>query len=393
MPIPDMTGLPPFAQFQDMVDKMNTFVQQYNNLLLSLDSLNVVSLTADHIDAGTLNAGIVTVRADYDGGAFIEISANGIRINDGTRDTFKADTAGFITLVGALFQTIAGEYPRLEINSNSNLLTAYLDETNYIALDPNLTGKPAIRYKTPTIEGFMGSVSDFFWIHAIIGNLQLSSNGRLVIKAGAGFPVEFDSWDDIKNSLSGRTLQQDLDALSSSIPEGTYTVITYSGGVPTSGRSLEASDIPSGINAGKIGSGTVSNSEYATLDGVTGPIQTQLNGKADKSLAPINTPGLLGGWSNLGGTFEVAAYFKNGFDEVEFEGIISGGATAVETVLFNVDVAYRPLSTLVRVIATNNGTSIVMVSVQIRTNGDVVLTSVGGNAWLNLSDIKPYRTV
>ncbi len=42
-------------------------------------------------------------------------------------------------------------------------------------------------------------------------------------------------------------------------------------------RSLSASDIPSGIDATKIGSGTVSNTEFGYIDGVSAAIQTQLN--------------------------------------------------------------------------------------------------------------------
>lgn len=60
--------------------------------------------------------------------------------------------------------------------------------------------------------------------------------------------------------------------------------LIYSG--PSSGaaaapafRSLVVADIPSALDATKISAGTVSNSEFDTLDGVTSSIQTQLNGK------------------------------------------------------------------------------------------------------------------
>lgn len=41
--------------------------------------------------------------------------------------------------------------------------------------------------------------------------------------------------------------------------------------------------IAAGVDAAKIGSGVVSNAEFAFLDGVTAPIQTQLDGKIDES--------------------------------------------------------------------------------------------------------------
>ena len=47
--------------------------------------------------------------------------------------------------------------------------------------------------------------------------------------------------------------------------------------------ALSASDMPAGIDAVKIGSGNVSNTELGYLDGVTSALQTQLNGKAATS--------------------------------------------------------------------------------------------------------------
>ena len=44
---------------------------------------------------------------------------------------------------------------------------------------------------------------------------------------------------------------------------------------------LIAADMPTGIDAAKIGGGLVSNTEFGYLDGVTSAIQTQLNAKAD----------------------------------------------------------------------------------------------------------------
>jgi len=43
--------------------------------------------------------------------------------------------------------------------------------------------------------------------------------------------------------------------------------------------NLSAADMPTGIDAAKIGAGAVSNTEFGYLDGVTSAIQTQLTGK------------------------------------------------------------------------------------------------------------------
>lgn len=73
------------------------------------------------------------------------------------------------------------------------------------------------------------------------------------------------------------------------ITGATATKVTYdSKGLVTSGTTLSASDIPSGIDATKIGSGAVSNTEFGYLDGVTSAIQTQINGTQEKLISGTN---------------------------------------------------------------------------------------------------------
>jgi hypothetical protein len=66
------------------------------------------------------------------------------------------------------------------------------------------------------------------------------------------------------------------------ITGATATKITYdSKGLVTAGTSLAAGDMPTGIDAANIGTGSVSNTEFGYLDGVTSAIQTQINNKKD----------------------------------------------------------------------------------------------------------------
>jgi hypothetical protein len=65
------------------------------------------------------------------------------------------------------------------------------------------------------------------------------------------------------------------------ITGATKTKITFdANGLVTAGADLAASDIPSGIDAAKIGAGSVDNTEFGYLNGVTSGIQSQLNAKA-----------------------------------------------------------------------------------------------------------------
>jgi hypothetical protein len=95
-------------------------------------------------------------------------------------------------------------------------------------------------------------------------------------------------WGTITGTLSSQLdLQAALNAKitsNSSITPGTATKVTYDAkGLVTSGTAITASDLPFGIDASKIGTGTVDDTEFEFLDGVTGYIQTQINSKYDAS--------------------------------------------------------------------------------------------------------------
>ena len=73
---------------------------------------------------------------------------------------------------------------------------------------------------------------------------------------------------------------------------------TTGGATAPTFRSLVVADIPTGISATNIGTGTVDNTEFGYLNGVTSALQTQLDGKQPldatlTSLAAYNTNGLL----------------------------------------------------------------------------------------------------
>jgi hypothetical protein len=86
-------------------------------------------------------------------------------------------------------------------------------------------------------------------------------------------------------TLNGVTsaIQTQLDAKvdeNAAITGATKTKITYDAkGLVTAGDDLAATDLPSGIDAAKIANGTISNTEFQYLNGVTDNIQTQFSGK------------------------------------------------------------------------------------------------------------------
>jgi hypothetical protein len=90
------------------------------------------------------------------------------------------------------------------------------------------------------------------------------------------------------------------DALNAKVDENapivaaTKTKITYDAkGLVTAGDILDAADMPTGINAAKIGAGAVSSTEFGYLDGVTSAIQTQIDGKASTASVTEKTSKLI----------------------------------------------------------------------------------------------------
>lgn len=380
MPIPDMTGLPPFAEFQDIVNKVNVFVQQYNNLMLSLDSLNVVSLTADHIDAGTINANIVTIRGDYESGAFIELSATGIRINDGTQDTFVIDTEGnaFFTgritasvIIGSEIKTAESTYPRVELSSSGNIFAAYKSATDYIAIDPDATGSPTLIFDNGTTEILLSAISSTYSLLAITGNISINSqNGDITLSSGTGKYTKIAGWTKFLNTNTGQTLQQDLDSKQAAITGGDITVV---GGVAILGNN---------INTTHLANGSVSNTEFQYLDGVTSAIQTQFSGKASKTQQAWQTPTLLNSWVNFGGANTTAQYMKDEMGFVHLKGMIKTGT--IGTVAFTLPAGYLPSSEgTSRFPAVSNDA---FGQLGITTGGNVT-PLVGSSTWFALNGI------
>jgi len=119
-----------------------------------------------------------------------------------------------------------------------------------------------------------GTVEEYWWESG-------TADGDLVAKGGGGGG---GTWGSITGTLSDQTdLQSALDGKvdeNTAITGATKTKITYDAkGLVTAGADIEASDLPSAIDATKIADGSVTNAEFQYLGSVTSDIQTQLNGK------------------------------------------------------------------------------------------------------------------
>jgi hypothetical protein len=230
-------GTPPSADIstKDLADLVARLIKEVTYLLNGgLDTLNVNELSADVINAGTLNAALVTVKAALTGAAYILINAaQGLIINDGTKNTFQADINGLVTMVGALIQSATG-YPRVELNSDNNLFAAYQTATKFAKLMSDYNAVPALVFQD-TGASTLGALflsTDFIMTSTI--NSRIDANNHIDLNPallGGSYYVRIKNWGKLYNKDTSRTLQQDLDAKANgSGVNGTVYVATTPGG-------------------------------------------------------------------------------------------------------------------------------------------------------------------
>jgi hypothetical protein len=182
-------------------------------------------------------------------------------------------------------------------------------------------------------------------------------------------------------TLNGVTsaIQTQLDGKvdeNAAITGATKTKITYDAkGLVTAGDDLAATDLPSGIDAAKIANGTISNTEFQYLNGVTDNIQTQFSGKQDiitGAATTIDTENLTASRALVSdGSGKVAV---SSVTSTEL-GYVSGVTSAVQT---QVDSKTAKLITTNRQTATANNLTIPLnSSVAFPTGTQILLAQYG----------------
>lgn len=172
---------------QELADMVGRLIKEVNYLLNGgLDTLNVNELSADVINAGTLNANLVSVAAQNSGKSFT-LDTNGIRANNGIVDTMKFDLAtGLLTIVSALIQSATG-YPRVELNGQNNVFAAYKASDIYVDINPNLSSNvPGIDFvfgtKSAQIYFFNPGTQELFISTPLNqANIEISSGLDLML--------------------------------------------------------------------------------------------------------------------------------------------------------------------------------------------------------------------
>ena len=171
MPIPDTSGVPPFADFQMVVTKLNEIVQKYNNLLVNLDTMNVISLNAEVIEAGSITGDKIAANAvTADKMDVNELSAITANLGHITAGLIQTVTMIGSVITGSLIQTVAsGTYPRTALSSSSQVFS--------VEGDPNKRIWIYVAGTDPTFR--LSDLSGISYIEHVGGNLNVFSSGRI----------------------------------------------------------------------------------------------------------------------------------------------------------------------------------------------------------------------
>lgn len=205
----------------------------------------------DGVFSGSLIGGDITIgsgnnvfRADTAGiwAGHANFSSAPFRVNmAGQMEAVGAKFSGEITassitggdITGARIQTKStGVYPRIQIDSALNLLSAEYSATNTIKINPTIPPSPTLDFESDLVYGIVGVANDTFLISTVFGEGDLQLNSGQDLELYAANDVKVQSWFKLKNNSTGQNLQQALDSKAASfsgltgvVPPGSSLVV------------------------------------------------------------------------------------------------------------------------------------------------------------------------
>lgn len=279
--------------------------------ILNKPTLAAVATSGDYVDLSNTPFIPETLKDLQDVSATAPTNGQVLAFNSTSGEWEPATNgSGTVTSVGLSMPNAFGVTGSPVTSAGTLTVSALGTASQYITGDGELANFPALSGFVPYVGATQDVDLDTFKLSASSVYIEgTAGNGHLHLKhqsadataTGQSTALWADTNGDIKwkndnnykttLSTSSNTADRvytfpnetaELMPRNAAITGATKTKITYdSDGLVTAGADLAAGDIPSGIDAAKIGSGAVSNTEFGYLDGVTSAIQTQLDNKKD----------------------------------------------------------------------------------------------------------------
>ncbi|TQR97306.1 hypothetical protein [Paenibacillus ottowii] len=130
---------------------------------------------------------------------------------DRAKAAFKVFESGLVTLTKFLLSSTNGEYPKIEMGSEGNLLAAFYNEGTYISIEPDYGQGPSLNFvRNGEIQGRLNTILGFEVLS--IGNMNIQSAGGS-IKLNPSETVDIQRWSKLKNVDENKTLQDELNEI------------------------------------------------------------------------------------------------------------------------------------------------------------------------------------
>lgn len=227
---------------------------------------------ADGVFSGSLQAASGTFTGTIQGGSFVggtiaigsgnnifKADSNGIYLGHATFASapFRVNMAGQMTatsgaftgnitgstivggtITGSTIQTSApGNYPRIQLDSSANLLSAEYSNGNGIQMRPDaITGRPGLRLDYGLAGGVLSTTTissiDTILLRSTLGLASILIDAGIDLILEANGSVRVGNWSKLKSDGSGQTLQQVIDFLQSQINSKAPAFTGITGGTP-----------------------------------------------------------------------------------------------------------------------------------------------------------------
>ena len=263
------------------------------DLPTSIDAANLADGSVSNTEFLNLNGTTSNIQTQLDSKASITYASDASNLSSGTLSVARLPSAIPATNIAngtvdnAEFQTLNGVTSSIQAQLDDKAASTHQHSGADITSGTVATAR--LGSGTPALGNYLRG--DGSWQNIAADELP---NGIDVTKLAAGTVdnAEFQTLNGVTSSI-----QTQLDGKAASthqhsgadITSGTVAPARLGSGVAGatnylrgdgSWQNIAAAELPNGIDVTKLAAGTVDNTEFQTLNGVTSPIQTQLDGKA-----------------------------------------------------------------------------------------------------------------